>query len=224
MTASTHTLVSRLRQPLALTRHLTLGLLLAAGLAGPVWSHDLDDEDDDVIALDQAAPGAASGGHGGPGMGPRPGMGMGPGHHGAPMGHRHGMHHRGPGGHAGGMGGWLSPRVLDRVQATPQQRQQLHEIMRSAHRDVRGMREQGRGVRQQLAQQFAQPQVNAAAVESLRRKMLEQHDQISQRHMKAMLDVAQVFTPEQRAQMGKWREMMERHRRERQAMEPKAKS
>ena len=230
MTTSTSVSFTWANRPLSALRGLALGLILGAGLASPSWAFDLDDDEDDVVTLDQAAaPGA--GAPAAPGMGPRHGMGpgmgpgMGHGHPGAPMGPRPGMHHRGgPEGHGGGMHRLLSPRVLDRVQATPQQRQQLHEIMRTAQRDVRGMREQGRSVRQQLMQQFSQPQVNAAAVEGLRRKMMEQHDQISQRRMKAMLDAAQVFTPEQRAQLGKWREMMERHRRERQAMEPKAKS
>lgn len=227
MNASTLNPTGLAGRPFALARGMALGLMLAAGLVLPTWAHDLDDEDDDIVALDQAAPAAPGSAGMGPrhGMGPGMGPGMGHGHHPGSMGPRPGMQHRGaPGGHGGGMHRLLSPRVLEMVQATPQQRHQLHEIMRAAQRDVRALREQGRSMRQQLMQQFAQAQINAPAVEALRRKMMEQHDQISQRHMKAMLDAAQVLTPEQRAKMGKWREMMERHRQERQAMEPKAKS
>ena len=45
---------------------------------------------------------------------------------------------------------------------------------------------------------FAQPTVDAAALEALRQKQMAMHDAASKRMMQAMLDVAQVLTPEQR--------------------------
>jgi Spy/CpxP family protein refolding chaperone len=53
--------------------------------------------------------------------------------------------------------------------------------------------------------------------------MLAQHDQVSKRRMQAMVDAGRVLTPEQRKQlsdrMSQRRDMMERHHRERRALE-----
>ena len=51
-------------------------------------------------------------------------------------------------------------------------------------------------------QAFTAPTVDAGAVEQVRQQMLQQHDQMSRRVTKAMLDVTQVLTPEQRARLG----------------------
>jgi Spy/CpxP family protein refolding chaperone len=65
------------------------------------------------------------------------------------------------------------------------------------------------------------PQVDAAAAEALRQQLQARHDGASKRHLQAMLDAGAVLTPEQRqtlaARLNARREMMERHRRERQA-------
>jgi Spy/CpxP family protein refolding chaperone len=70
---------------------------------------------------------------------------------------------------------------------------------------------------------FAQPTVDARAVETLRQQMLQQHDQSSRRWMQAMLDASAVLTPEQRKQlaerMQQRREMMQRHHQERRALD-----
>jgi len=72
---------------------------------------------------------------------------------------------------------------------------------------------------------FAQPTVDARAVEALRQQMVQQHDQSSRRWMQALLDASAVLTPEQRQQlaerMKQRRELMERHRQERRALEQK---
>ena len=53
--------------------------------------------------------------------------------------------------------------------------------------------------------------------------MLQQHDQASRRMMQSMLEVSRILTPEQRKQMADYMsqrgEMMQRHQRERQAVE-----
>jgi Spy/CpxP family protein refolding chaperone len=46
------------------------------------------------------------------------------------------------------------------------------------------------------------PTIDPAAAEQVRQQMLQQHDQMSRRAMQAMLDVAKVLTPEQRATIG----------------------
>ncbi|MBT9487427.1 MAG: Spy/CpxP family protein refolding chaperone [Rubrivivax sp.] len=117
--------------------------------------------------------------------------------------------HGQPQGHAGrsapGMmmpfGGPGMGRMLDDVQATPEQRAQIEKIAESARADLRGQHEASQALRAQSMQLFAQPTVDATAVETLRQQMLAQHDVASRRTMQAMLDVSQVLTAEQRQQI-----------------------
>ncbi len=146
-----------------------------------------------------------------------PGSATGPaGHRGHMMGGEHGHH-------GGGMDMKWSGRMLDAVKATPEQRAQIQKIMEGARTDLQAQREAGQALRGQLMQTMAQPNIDANAVEQLRQKMLAQHDQVSKRRMQAMVDAARVLTPEQRKQlserMGQRRDMMERHHRERRALE-----
>lgn len=150
-----------------------------------------------------------------------------------PMGDRmgaqghHGMHGGGPGMHGmardGGGGMHLSARMLDLVKATPQQREQINSIMGGAQKDLQALRESGRGLRDEAMKLFAQPNVDAAAVEALRQKRMAHHDQASRRMTQAMLDASRVLTPEQRQQLAdnqqKRRQMMERHLQERRALD-----
>ena len=143
-----------------------------------------------------------------PGMDGRPGM-----QHG--MHGMHGMHgdmHRG--GMHGGMGRDMmfrgSPEhigrtvdfMLDGLHATDAQRSQIKQIAVQAAADVKTQMMAGKGLRQRGMQALTAPSVDAAAVEQVRQQMLQQHDQMSRRVMQAMLDVAKVLTPEQRATIG----------------------
>lgn len=131
------------------------------------------------------------------------------------------------GGHGGHGGhGMMMPegaglgRMLGQVNATPEQRAQIEQIMKDARADLDAQREAGRSLRQQAMQVFTQPTVDAAAAEALRQQMLAQHDKASQRSMQAMLEVSRVLTAEQRQQlaeqMKKRAETMRPHRGERQ--------
>jgi protein CpxP len=132
----------------------------------------------------------------------------------------HGMH-GGPG--MGWFGGPHLGRLLDSVDATPEQRAQIKQITQAAMTDLKAQRESGASLREQGMALFAAPTVDANAVEALRQKMLQQHDQSSRRMSQAMLDVSRVLTPEQRAklatQMKSRKEMMQRHRQERRQLE-----
>jgi periplasmic protein CpxP/Spy len=135
----------------------------------------------------------------------------------------HAMH---GGAHMGGpLGGRMLGRALDSVNATPEQRTRIREIMQGAAADVRQQREASRGLREQAVALFAAPTVDARAVEALRQQMVQQHDQSSRRWTQALLDASAVLTPEQRQQLAERlkqrREMGERHQRERRALDPK---
>ncbi len=136
-----------------------------------------------------------------------------------------GMH--GP--HGGGM--FMGPplmghaldHMLDAVKATDAQRTQIKQIAQAAAADLKAQHEAGRKLHEQAATLFTQPVVDANAAEALRQQMLAQHDQASKRMLQAMLDISRVLTPEQRqtlaAKMKQHREMMERHRHEREQLE-----
>jgi Spy/CpxP family protein refolding chaperone len=147
-----------------------------------------------------------------------------------PGGHG-GMQHAGM--HGGGMQGGgmmgspkMAERMLDSVNATPEQRTQIRQLMEAAKSDMQAQRESGRTLREQAAKLFAEPTVDARAAETLRQQMLAQHDTASKRMTQLMLDVSRVLTPEQRKQMAERmaqrRTMMERHRQERQTQRPQS--
>ena len=92
--------------------------------------------------------------------------------------------------------------LLDGLNATDAQRVQIKQIATTAAADLRAQREAGRGLRGQGLQLFTAPTVDAGAAEALRQQMSAQHEQASKRSLQAMLDVARVLTPEQRARIG----------------------
>ena len=164
-----------------------------------------------ALALAAAAAGTAQAAPGMPGM---PGtMMMAQGPMGGPGG---------PGG-PGGMFGGMMTRMLDRVNATPEQRAQIDQIVKANAGEMRAQREAGRALREQAMALFAQPTVDANAVEALRQKQLAMHDAASKRMTATMLEISRVLTPEQRKQiaeqMSQRREMMQRHQRERQSLD-----
>lgn len=145
----------------------------------------------------------------GPGAGP----GYGPGH--GPMARGEPGH--GPGG--GFMGGFIY-RMLDRVNATPEQRTQIQQIVERNREAMRAEHDAGRALRDQAMALFAQPDIDVKAVEALREKQVARMDAASRQMTQAMLDIAKVLTPDQRKQMAdemqQRRAMMERRWRERQ--------
>ena len=155
--------------------------------------------------LSQAVLAAPAEGHGGPGMGMGAGMGTGMG---MGMGLFDGRH---------------AERMLDSVNATPDQRTQIKQIVVAARTDMAAQRDASRKLHEQSQSAFAQPNVDARAVETLRQQMLAQHDQASKRMTQLMLEVSRVLTPEQRKflsdRLTQRRAMMERHQAERSTLE-----
>ena len=170
--------MTRTRRTTALRRALAMTLLAAGAVLG---------------GAAQAQPAGPDGGPSGMRM--ERGMGMRPGMDGA----RPGM---------GGPGmGMFTPgrrldRMLDAVGASDAQRAQIRQIVQAAGADMRTQREAGRTLRAQGLQIFTAPAIDAGAAEALRQRMLAQHEQGSRRMLQAMLEVANVLTPEQRARLG----------------------
>jgi periplasmic protein CpxP/Spy len=139
----------------------------------------------------------------------------------------HGMH----GMHGGGamvgmpMQGRMTDRMLDSVNATAEQRAQVKQITERAAAGMGAQHEAARALREQGMKLFAQPVVDAAAVEALRQQIMQQHDQRSRQMVQTMLEVSRVLTPEQRKTLGERMaargEMTRRHMQERQSLEGK---
>jgi Spy/CpxP family protein refolding chaperone len=121
----------------------------------------------------------------------------------------HGMSDRGPGGHGdngpGGMMGMMAgrhlDRMLDRVDATDEQRAKIRDISRAARNDIEKLTDVIRPLRKSAMDQMAAPSIDRAAVEGIRSRLSAVTDEISKRITTAMLDVATVLTPEQRAKI-----------------------
>jgi Spy/CpxP family protein refolding chaperone len=113
------------------------------------------------------------------------------------------------------MDGRMIGRMLSSVNATDAQRAQVRAIVDAARTDLRNMRGQARGEREQGMAIFTAPTIDEAAAESLRQRSMAEHDQVSKRMLTAMLDVARVLTPEQRAQLGERMKQRGEHMRDR---------
>lgn len=127
---------------------------------------------------------------------PRPRMPHGPGmpRHGHPMasaGADGGMPMHGP----------AFERLLERVDATPEQRSQIRQIRDAERADLRTEHEAARSLHAEGARIFSADTIDVAAAEALRQKMLAHHDKVSHRHLQAMIDIANVLTPAQRREL-----------------------
>jgi Spy/CpxP family protein refolding chaperone len=111
--------------------------------------------------------------------------------------HMHGGHMRG----GPGMRGHHMERLLERVNASAEQRSKIRGIFEAAAADMRAQADTRRQLHEQGLTLLAQPTIDANAVERLRQQMLAQHDLASQRWSKAMIEAANVLTPQQRTQL-----------------------
>ena len=110
----------------------------------------------------------------------------------------------------GMMGGRHLDRMMDRVDATEDQRGKIRDIARAARNDVEKLTDVLRPLRKAAIEQLTAPTLNPAGVEGVRSRLSGVTDEISKRVTTAMIDVAQVLTPEQRAKIGE--EMNSRRR------------
>jgi len=113
--------------------------------------------------------------------------------------------------------------MLDRINATTEQRAQIKQITAAAQVDMKAQHESGKALRQEFVALFSQPTVDARAAEELRQKQMLQRDAASKRMLQMMLDVSAVLSADQRKQiadsMAQRREMMQRHQRERRGID-----
>ncbi len=141
-------------------------------------------------------------------------------------GYGHHGHHGHHGAMMGGGGGFMAdPQHVERMvehmlrdlNASDQQRSQIRQIALAAATELKAGREAGRKLHEQMRSLFTQPNIDAAAIEALRQQSVAQMDANSRRMTQAMVDIARVLTPEQRARLAE--RMAERQRRVEQRMQ-----
>ena len=100
-------------------------------------------------------------------------------------------------------------QMLRKVDATPEQQAKIGAIVATAVKDIHPLREQARAARRDAMKLMGAPAIDRNAAEQLRVQQIALHEQISKRMMQAMLDAAEVLTPQQREKLAKT--MAERH-------------
>jgi periplasmic protein CpxP/Spy len=94
---------------------------------------------------------------------------------------------------------WMA--ALDDVDATDAQRQQIRDIFRTARAELQPLRAQGMALHQQQMKLWAAPNIDAAALEVLRKQQSALREQAGSRMQRAMVDAGRVLSPEQRAKL-----------------------
>lgn len=121
----------------------------------------------------------------------------------------------GPHGHGGWHGGMgsmdpatRSKRIdamvafmLADIEVTAEQRERIAVIARSAAADMDSNREQHRKLRRESLDLFGAPKIDRARLEALRVEQMKLGDSTSRRMLTAMIEGAEVLTPEQRAKL-----------------------
>lgn len=102
----------------------------------------------------------------------------------------------------GGMGMGFAERRFERMMseigASAEQADRLRDIFESVHEDLMPERSDFHSFREELASLIASPRIDRAAAERLRAERVEAIDRASRRLTDAVLEAAEVLTPEQR--------------------------
>lgn len=104
-------------------------------------------------------------------------------------------------GHGMGFGGRGMGRILDEVDATKEQEDQIEAIMDKVHDEVRPIMRSFRDTRDDVAELLGAATIDRAAAETLRAERVAAMDEASKKITAALLDAAEVLTPEQRTKL-----------------------
>jgi Spy/CpxP family protein refolding chaperone len=97
--------------------------------------------------------------------------------------------------------GFVADWLMSRVKASEEQRQQVKTMVQEALKDLLPVREQHLAQRQTLLEVLKQPTVDRQRLEELRQAKLQLAETASSRLADTIADIANVLTPEQRAEL-----------------------
>ena len=97
--------------------------------------------------------------------------------------------------------GFATDWVMRRIKASEEQRQQMKTLVQEAMSDLLPVREQHQAQRQTLFEALKQPTIDRQSLEELRLAKLQLVETASSRVVEALVDIAIVLTPEQRAEL-----------------------
>lgn len=100
-------------------------------------------------------------------------------------------------------------KALVAVDATPDQKARIHEIMRGAMASMGPLHQQLASTHADLHRILLAPVIDRAALEKLRTERIADINQASRALVGALADAAEVLSPEQRAKLGQM--MMQEH-------------
>ena len=130
----------------------------------------------------------------------------------------------GPGGRHMDRGGQTDPDAMKRridasvrwmladVNATDAQREKIAAIVEATRKEMAPLREKHREARRAVMDLLAKPTVDRAAIEAIRAQEIQSADAMSRRFVQSLADVAEVLTPEQRAQLAEKMKQRRGHR------------
>ncbi|WP_026613108.1 Spy/CpxP family protein refolding chaperone [Ensifer aridi] len=101
-------------------------------------------------------------------------------------------------------GGFMEHRigsVLDELDATPEQEDKLWDIIDKARAEIRPTFRDFRETREEVIELLGASTIDRAAAEKLRSERIAAIDEASRKMTTALLDAAEVLTPEQRAKL-----------------------
>ena len=95
--------------------------------------------------------------------------------------------------------------IMDWLDASAAQTQQVQRVVETAIPDAVSFRDEHRALRTEFQKELAADTVNAAALEDLRQRFLKLADAATARALRAVTDIAQTLTPQQRQKaVEKW--------------------
>lgn len=103
--------------------------------------------------------------------------------------------------HGMGFGGHGFARALDSVDVTPEQEEKIWAIIDEARAELRPMMREFRGTREAVAELIGAATLDREAAETLRAERIAMFDDASRKMTAALIEAAEVLTPEQRAKL-----------------------
>ena len=121
--------------------------------------------------------------------------------------------HRFGGRHGADFIQWRASRLLERADATAEQTAKVQEILDETFAGMEELRPDRRVLHERFTSLLTAETVDAAALEALRAEQLARFDDASKRIVAALTEIAQVLSPEQRAEIADMMEHQHRHHR-----------